>query len=74
MAKEFDFIKDSEDACIFKKVRGSAMTFPIPYVDDILIGNDVNFLMRIRTSLKIWFFDEGLGLDNLSNGHNNLWR
>jgi len=46
----------NEDAWMFKKVSGSWMTFLKPYVDDILlIGNDINLLTQIRTSLKIVF-------------------
>ena len=56
LPKEFVFIRNNEDAWIFKKVSGSWMIFLKPYVHDILlIRNDINFLTRIRTSLKIVF-------------------
>jgi hypothetical protein len=45
--KEFNFIKIFEDACIYKKVRGSAETYFLTLnVDDIsIIGNYVFFLI-----------------------------
>ena len=56
LPKEFVFIRNNEDAWIFKKLSGSWMIFLKPYVDDILlVRNDLNFLTRIRTSLEIVF-------------------
>ena len=56
LPKEFVFIRNNEDAWMFKKVSGSWMIFLKPYVDDILlIRNDINLLTRIRTSLEIVF-------------------
>ena len=38
--KEFGFIKNIDEPCVYKKVTGSAVTFLVLYVDDILlIGN-----------------------------------
>ena len=54
--KEFDFIRNNEDAWMFKKVSGSWIIFLKPYVDDILlIRNDINFLTRIKDFIKIVF-------------------
>ena len=40
--KEFDFIKNEDDPCVYKRVIGSAIVFLVLYVDDILlIGNDI---------------------------------
>ena len=46
LLKEFKFVGDDEDACICKKLSGSAKTyFLIHYVEDILlIGNNVSFI------------------------------
>ena len=46
LLKEFNFIGDNEDACICKKLSGSAKDiFLIHYVEDILlIRNDVSFI------------------------------
>ena len=40
--KEFGFIKNEDEPCVYKKVSGSTITFLVLYVDDILIiGNDI---------------------------------
>ena len=40
--KEFGFIKNEDEPCVYKKVSGSAIVFLVLYVDDILlIGNDI---------------------------------
>ena len=50
--KQFDFIKN-EELCVYKKVSGSAITFLILYVDDILlIRNDVPMLTTIKSWLS----------------------
>ena len=49
--KLFDFIKNEEKLCAFKKVSRSAVIFFMLYMDDILlIENDVPML----TSIKLW--------------------
>ena len=51
--KVFGSIQTYEEACIYKKVSGSSIAFPILYVDDILlIGNDIEFLESITSYLK----------------------
>jgi hypothetical protein len=53
VVKEFGFIRTDEESCVYKKFSGSAKTFLILYVDDILlIGNDLIFLSEIKVSLK----------------------
>ena len=53
VVKEFDFIKNEEEACVYKKAIGSSVAFLILYVDDILlIGNDIPMLESVKTSLK----------------------
>ena len=40
--KEFGFIKNEDEPCVYKKVSVSAIVFLVLYVDDILlIGNDI---------------------------------
>ena len=49
--KEFGFIKNIDEPCVYKKVSGSIIIFLVLYVDDILlIGNDIPALQ----SVKIW--------------------
>ena len=62
MVKSFGFIQNGEEACVYKKVSGSAISFLILYVDDILlIGNDKEFLNTIKESLKNSFSMKDLG-------------
>ena len=47
----YDFIKNEDEPCVYKKVSGSQLTFLVLYIDDILfIGNDVGMM----TSVKVW--------------------
>ena len=40
--KEFSFMKNEDEPCVYKKVSGSAIVFLVLYVDNILlIGNDI---------------------------------
>ena len=42
IVKEFDFIKNVDEPCVYKKSSGSVVVFLVLYVDDILIiGNDI---------------------------------
>ena len=53
---------DLHEACIYKKVSGSSVAFPILYVDDILlIGNDIEFLYSIKGYLNKSFSMKDLG-------------
>ena len=62
VVKEFGFIQNGEEACVYKKESGSVKAFLILYVDDILlVGNDVNFLSEIKGSLKKSFAMKDLG-------------
>ena len=54
--KAFGFIQTFGEACIYKKVSGSSITFLILCVDDILlIGNDIEFLDSIKGYLNRTF-------------------
>ena len=35
--KEFGFMKNEDEPCVYKKVSGSAIVFIVLYVDDILL-------------------------------------
>ena len=49
IVKSFDFDKNKDELCVYKKVQGSTMVFMVLYVDDILlIGNDVRLLSLIK--------------------------
>ena len=62
LIKAYGFIQTFEEACIYKKVSGSSVSFLILYVDDILlIGNDVEFLDSIKGYLNKEFFNGNLG-------------
>ena len=62
VVKGFDFIKNEEEACVYKKESGSSVVFLILYVDDILlIGNDIPMLESVKTSLKNSFSMKDLG-------------
>ena len=62
MVKGFGFIKNEEEACVYKKVSGSSVVFLILYVDDILlIRNNIPMLETIKTSLKNSFLMKDLG-------------
>src|SRR3954469_11640900 len=62
VVKGFGFIQNGEEACVYKKVSGSAISFLILYVDDILlIGNNTEFLNTIKKSLKSSFSMKDLG-------------
>ena len=52
--KIFDFIKN-EEPYVYNKINGSAVSFLVLYVNDILlIGNDILML----TSVKVWLSKE----------------
>ena len=62
VVKGFDFIKNEEEACVYKKKSGSSIVFLILYVDDILlIENDIPMLESVKTSLKNSFSMKNLG-------------
>jgi hypothetical protein len=60
--KMFGFIKNPNEACVYKKVCGSAVAFLVLYVDDILlIGNNVPFLNKVKDYFKSKFSIKDLG-------------
>ncbi|XP_078165506.1 uncharacterized protein LOC144560202 [Carex rostrata] len=65
VVKEFGFIKNEEEPCIYKKTSGSALIFRVLYVDDILlIGNNIPLLQSVKSSLKSSFSMKDLGEAN----------
>jgi hypothetical protein len=52
VVKGFDFIKNVEEPCVYKKVSRSTVVFLILYVDDILlIRNDIPMMEAVKSSL-----------------------
>ena len=50
VVKEFGFIKNEDEPCVYKKVSGSAIVFLVLYVNDILlIGNDIPTLQSVKS-------------------------
>ena len=62
MIKLFDFIKNEEEPCAYKKISESAVTFFVLYVDDIFfIENDIFMLISIKVWLSKEFSMKDLG-------------
>ncbi|KAG8492837.1 hypothetical protein CXB51_010063 [Gossypium anomalum] len=60
--KEFGFIKNEDEPCVYKKDSGSTITFLVLYVYGILImGNDIPTLQSIKTWLGSCFSMKDLG-------------
>ncbi|KAL0439498.1 UNVERIFIED_CONTAM: hypothetical protein Slati_2432800 [Sesamum latifolium] len=54
--RDYDFIKNDYDPCVYKKISGSSVAYLVLYVDDILlIGNDVKMLGDIKAWLSTQF-------------------
>ena len=68
--RSYDFIKNEDELCVYKKISGSAITFLVLYVDDILlIGNDVGMLSSVKAWLSKNFSMKDLGKSNLRIGN-----
>ena len=62
MIISFDFVKNEDEPCVYRKVSMSAITFFVLFVDDILIiGNDVGMLSIVKTWLFRRFSIKDLG-------------
>ena len=60
--KEFGFIKNEDESCVYKKVSGIIVMFLVLYVDDILlIGNDIPTLQNVKSWLGNCFLMKDLG-------------
>ncbi|GJR51451.1 retrotransposon protein, putative, ty1-copia subclass [Tanacetum coccineum] len=50
--KKFGFTQNRDEPCVYQKASGSYVTFPILYVDDILImGNNIPMLQDVKSYL-----------------------
>ena len=62
VVKEFGFMKNEDEPCVYKKVSGSAIVFLVLYLDDILlIGNDIPTLPSVKSWLGKCFSMKELG-------------
>jgi hypothetical protein len=62
VVKEFGFIKNVENHCIYKNISGSVVVFLVLYVDDILlIRNDIPMMEAIKSLLRKSFSMKDLG-------------
>ena len=60
--RSYDFIKNEVEPRVYKKISGSAITFLVLYVDDILlIGNDVGMLSSVKAWLSKNFSMKDVG-------------
>ena len=60
--KEFGFMKNEDEPCVYKKVSGSAIVFLVLYVDNILlIRNDIPTLQSVKSWLGKCFSMKDLG-------------
>ncbi|KAC9852096.1 hypothetical protein E3N88_45172 [Mikania micrantha] len=60
--KEFGFIKNEDEPCVYRKASGSTISFLILYVDDILIiGNNIPMLNEVKHWLGTCFAMKDLG-------------
>ncbi|KAK8593575.1 hypothetical protein V6N12_045652 [Hibiscus sabdariffa] len=60
--KEFGFIRNEDEPCVYKKFSRSIVSFLILYVDDILIiGNDIPTLQSVKAWLSSCFSMKDLG-------------
>ncbi|KAL0282781.1 UNVERIFIED_CONTAM: Retrovirus-related Pol polyprotein from transposon RE1 [Sesamum angustifolium] len=58
----YNFVKNNFDPCVYKKVSGSSIVFPVLYVDNILlIGNDIKMLGDTKAWLSSQFSMKILG-------------
>ncbi|KAJ8504938.1 hypothetical protein OPV22_005824 [Ensete ventricosum] len=60
--RSYDFVMNEDEPCAYRKVSGSAITFLVLYVDDILIiENDVGMLSTVKVWLSRNFSMKDLG-------------
>jgi hypothetical protein len=53
VVKEFGFIKNVEEPCVYKKVSWSAVIFLVLYMDDILlVENDILMMEVVKSLLR----------------------
>jgi hypothetical protein len=60
--KGFEFVQNTEESCIYKKMSGSSVAFLVLYIDDILlIRNDVKMLNGVKEYLNSKFSIKDMG-------------
>ncbi|URE11047.1 hypothetical protein MUK42_18867 [Musa troglodytarum] len=60
--RSYDFVKNEDEPCVYRKISRSTITFLILYVDDILIiGNDIGMLSTVKAWLSRHFSMKDLG-------------
>jgi hypothetical protein len=60
--RSFGFVPHCYEACVYKNVSGSLVTFLVQYVDDILIiGTDIGMLNDVKSYLNKCFSMKDLG-------------
>ena len=63
--ESYGFEKSPDEPCVYKRIQGNAVSFLVLYVDDILlIGNDTEVLLGIKTWLSKHFDMKDLGEAN----------
>ena len=69
IVKEFGFIQNENDPCVYKKVSWSHVAFLVLYVNDILLnGNDIPSLQAVKTWLG-----KSFSMKDLSDATYILW-
>ncbi|KAL0559361.1 hypothetical protein IC582_003970 [Cucumis melo] len=64
--KSYDFKRNVDEPCVYKRIINSIVAFLVLYVDDILlIGNDVGHLTEIKEWLATQFQMKDLGMQNM---------
>ena len=60
--KEFDFVQNEDDPCVYRKADKGNLVFLVLYVDDILImGNNIEMLKSVKEWLSSKFSMKDLG-------------
>ena len=62
IVKSFDFIKNIDETCVYKKASGSVFVFLLSYIDGILIiGNNISMLQLVKLWMSKIFSMKELG-------------
>ena len=59
--KEFGYMRNSDEPCVYKKASGSNVMFLVLYVDDILIMSNNVYMMSTKSRLSRAFSMKDLG-------------
>ena len=62
VVRNYGFVKNEDEPCVYRKSSGSIISFLVLYVDDILlIGNDIGALSSVKAWLSTEFSMKDLG-------------